>query len=137
MIENIEKRTININRKMKKQFKTKKDFEERVKAEIEADKNGNVSVDQLRDFVLNLCQDDLIQHNIAKKDVEGFLSAFCYNAYGAMNVGAISDLVFTRDDEIHQILAHKKRGNPPPAEVNQDFDKIDVTESDKHNAKIK
>ena len=42
---------IKINRRLKKEFKTGQEFESKIKGEMTADVNGNVSVDQLRDFV--------------------------------------------------------------------------------------
>ena len=37
-------------------FEDKNKFCEKVKSEVTTDKNGNVSVDQLRDFVLGICE---------------------------------------------------------------------------------
>lgn len=42
-----------------------------------------------------------------KRDVEGFLSAFNYNQYGATNIKDVAGLVFTRDDMIPDKLAVK------------------------------
>ena len=86
------------------------------KSQLEHDSNGNVSVDQLRDYVLKICEQDLIDRRIVKRDVEGFLSAFNYNVYGATNLDHISDLVFTGDDDIPDKLAERKRANPPPSD---------------------
>ena len=96
--------------------------------------NGNVSVDQLRDFVLGICEEDLIEKRISKRDVEGFLSAFSYNNYGATNINSISDLIFTRDDLIVDKLADIKRPNPPPCELNKD---IPLPADDPHNPRIR
>ena len=65
---------------------------------VKFDKNGNVSVDDLRDFVLKIIETPMINKKIVKRDVEGFLSAFSYNAYGTTNIDAISELIYTRDD---------------------------------------
>ena len=72
-----------------------------------------------------------------KNDIEGFLSAFNYNAYGATNINDISSLVFTTDDQIPQKLAEKKRANPPPSEVNQGVNTAEVKEEDMHNKRVK
>ena len=61
---------------------------------------------------------DLIEKRIVKRDIEGFLSAFNYNTYGATNIDEISNLVFTGDDDIPDKLAERKRANPPPIDVN-------------------
>ena len=79
MIENIENRTVKINRKLKKIFTDRAKFDEHVAANLTADPHGNVSVDQLRDFVLGLCEKELVAKTVLKRDVEGFLSAFNYN----------------------------------------------------------
>ena len=91
---------IKVNRRLKKQYGDQTTFQNKVKDAIQADANGNVSVDQLRDFILDLCEKDLIDRRIYKKDIEGFLSAFNYNCYGATNIDEISNLIYTRDDEI-------------------------------------
>ena len=87
--------------------------------------------------MLNLCEDDLLNRRLAKGDVEGFLSAFNYNTYGATNVSGISDLIFTSDDQIPHKLAEKKRANPPPSEVNEHIDISEITDKQMHNARIK
>lgn len=53
---------------------------------VATDKNDNISVDELKNFVIQECKDQMIHRQISKKDVEAFLSAFVYNAYGATNV---------------------------------------------------
>lgn len=68
--------------------------------------------------MLKLCEQDLIEKRIVKRDIEGFLSAFNYNTYGATNIDEISNLVFTGDDDIPDKLAERKRANPPPIDVN-------------------
>ena len=60
VIENIENRTVKINRKLKKIFTERAKFDEHVAANLTADPHGNVSVDQLRDFVLGLCEKELV-----------------------------------------------------------------------------
>ena len=84
-------------------------FSEQAKKELVHDANGNVSVDHLRDYILRICEQDLIDRRVLKKDVEGFLSAFNYNCYGATNIDEFTNLVFTGDDDIPEKLAEKKR----------------------------
>jgi len=133
MIENIEKRMIKINRRIKKNFKDQAEVENKIKETLKADQNGNVSVDQLRDFILEIMEKDLLERRVAKRDVEGFLSAFNYNAYGATNINDISSLIYTRDDLIPNKLAERKRANPPPSDVNKEIDTTDIKEEDMHN----
>lgn len=42
-----------MNRRIRKKFGTKDKFEEAFKNEVKPDKHGNVSVDQLKDFILH------------------------------------------------------------------------------------
>ena len=65
-----------------------------------------------------MCEKDLIDRRIYKKDIEGFLSAFNYNCYGSTNIDEISNLIYTRDDEIPNRLAERTRANPPPSDLN-------------------
>jgi NADPH-dependent 7-cyano-7-deazaguanine reductase QueF-like protein len=44
-IEQIEKKMIKINRRLKKEFKSKEELENKIKQDLSADANGNVSVD--------------------------------------------------------------------------------------------
>jgi len=128
---------VKINRKLKKLFTDRSKFDEHVATNITPDPHGNVSVDQLRDFVLGLCEKELIARTILKKDVEGFLSAFNYNQYGATNINDVAGLVFTRDDEIPQRLAERKRPNAPPQDLNKDVDPKSVEEAEVHNHRIR
>ena len=85
------------------------------------DKNENISVDDLKTFVINTCKDQIVHKHMTKKDVEAFLSAFIYNAYGATNVQSVSKLVFTDENYVAKKLSRKVRANPPPDEVNGDI----------------
>jgi hypothetical protein len=84
----------------------------------EQDKNGNISVDEIKNWVLQACKEQMVQRNINKKDVEAFLSAFNYNAYGATNIESVSKMVFTNDNYVSKELSRKIRANPPPDAVN-------------------
>lgn len=69
--------------------------------------------------------------------MEGFLSAFNYNAYGATNLDDIPSLIFTSDDQIPMKLAERLRPNPPPVEVNAEINTSSVTSEGMHNKKVK
>ena len=84
-----------------------------------------------------MCEKDLVDQQLQKRDIECFLSAFNYNNYGATNISEISKLVYTGDDEIPSKLAERKRANPPPNDVNKDINVKDVTSEDMHNHNIK
>jgi hypothetical protein len=83
-----------MNRRIRKKF-TKDTFDEAFKKEVKPDKHGNISVDQLKDFILHQCEDDIMNRRVTKRDVEGFLSAFNYNMYGSTNQADATKLIFT------------------------------------------
>lgn len=59
-IEQIEKKMIKVNRRLKKQFPDFNTFDQKLRQEVTSDVNGNVSVDQLRDFLLAIVEKDMI-----------------------------------------------------------------------------
>lgn len=63
----------------------------------------------------------MVHRNIGKKDIEAFLSAFNYNAYGATHIDKVSKLVFTNDNYVAKELARKVRANAPPDAVNTEM----------------
>jgi hypothetical protein len=68
----------------------------------------------------------MMNKRINKRDIEGFLSAFIYNAYGSTNIDKIASLVFTEENYVAKKLNNRVRANPPPPEVNGDLDQLDV-----------
>jgi hypothetical protein len=72
----------------------------------------------------------MVNKKLNKKDIEGFLSAFIYNTYGGTSFKDIAPIVFSNDNYISKKLNHRKRGNPPPPEVNGDLDLYEVGEND-------
>ena len=137
IIESIESKTIKINRKLKREFKDEKELDEKLKSALKPDKNGNVSVDDVKDFFLSVIEKDMIERKITKKEFEGFMSSFAYNAYGATNIDDVAKTVFTRDDLIQNKLAERKWANPPPEEVNKNIITDDIKDEDMHCHKIK
>lgn len=63
----------------------------------------------------------MVHRDIGKKDIEAFLSAFNYNAYGATNIDNVAKIVFTNDNYVSKELARKTRANPPPDAVNTEM----------------
>ncbi len=104
---------------------------------MQPDKNGNVSVDAMKQFVISHCQNEMMQKKITKQDVEGFLSAFVYNAYGATNASSIAPLVFTDENYVAKKLNGRSRANPPPAYINGDLDLYEVNNDTIHNHRVK
>ena len=79
----------------------------------------------------------MIEKKVSKQDIEGFLSAFSYNTYGSTNITSIGKLIFTRDDLIPEKLVERKWANPPPVDVNKDFQMEGIEHKDMHNKRIK
>ena len=63
-------------------------------AETPPDKRGTISSEQLKDFVLRHCREEMLSKRLSKADVEGFLSAYTYNKYGMTQLSVVSELVF-------------------------------------------
>lgn len=104
-IELIQRRLIKVNRQLTKKFENKEAFEKVLREKADIDKNGNLSVDEFKTFLLDTCSDDLINRRISKKDIEGFLSGFVYNNHGSTDIAAVAPLVFEKDvDKIAQKL---------------------------------
>ena len=108
-----------------------------VKNKIKADRNGNVNVAELKNFVLTTLKDDILAKRVTKRDIEGFLSSFIYNGYGETDQGGISNHIFTRDNIADTNLNHRVRGNPPPVDTMGEFDLYDISEDQIHNTRIK
>lgn len=87
----------------------------------------------MKNFVVAHCKNELVTKKLHKKDVEGFLSAFIYNAYGTTDSSNIASLVFTDENYVAKKLNGRVRANPPPPEVNGDLDLYDITEEDIHS----
>lgn len=117
-------------------FGSQQNLEQYLGENMKADKNGNVPVDQLKAFVIANLKDEMAAKRITKKDIEGFMSAFIYNAYGATNVNAIAPLIFTDENYVAKKLNNRTRGNPPPPDVNGDLDLYDINEDEIHNHRM-
>ena len=118
-LDQIQKRLVRVNRSLQRVFKGGvQELSEAVKQELTVDKNGNVTVEQLKNFVLGHLKEDLVHRRLFKQDVEGFLSSFIYNAYGTTNAADIAPLVFTEENYVAKKLTHRLRANPPPEGVN-------------------
>ncbi len=79
----------------------------------------------------------MVNQKIFKIDIEGFLSGFNYNNYGAANVDSICQTVFTRDDLIPDKLAEVKRANPPPSDLSKNIDVSAIDAQMPHNQRIR
>jgi len=103
---------------------------------MKADKNGNTSVEDIKNFVLTTLKDDIMAKRLSKRDIEGFLSSFIYNTYGETDREKIVNHIFTRDNIGDSKLNHRVRGNPPPVDTMGEFDLYDIKDEDIHNKRI-
>ena len=128
---------LRVNRFIRNQFKNEKAFDKALREAQTPDANGNISVDALKHFVLTQCKDAIVSQKLAKKDIESFLSAFIYNAYGSTNADQVAPLVFTDENYLATKMNHRVRGNPPPVEANGDIDTENLTKEEVHNKRVK
>lgn len=49
----------------------------------------------------------MVSKKVTKSDVEGFLSAFIYNAYGATNANNVAPLIFTDENYVAKKLNNR------------------------------
>ncbi len=115
--ESIEKKLIKMNRVLQRKFKDRAEFETALRKH-DVDKNGNLSVDELKAFVVETCREDLIARDVSKQDIESFLSAFVYNKYGGTDAARIAPLVYERDpNTLTRMINDRVRPIAPPAVV--------------------
>ncbi len=130
-LDTIEKHLVKVNRFLQDKFTTRENFETYLREQIDVDKNGNISVDEMKTMIANTCQEEVIKRRLTKKDLEGFLSSFKYNVHGGTDISTIGPLVFEKDaNKLSLALASKKRTNPPPAFVNEDLANADSAAGD-------
>ena len=120
-LDNIERQMIRVNRVLQDKFKTREVFETYLRERVDTDKNGNISVDEMKAMINETCSEEVVKRRLNKRDLEGFLSAFKYNVHGATDIGTIAPLVFEKDsNKLSIALTSRVRTNPPPAFVNED-----------------
>lgn len=96
-LETIERQMIKVNRYIQDKYETPEGLTQALKSYAEKEKNGNLSVDQFKDFLKESLKSEIIDRKVSKRDLEGFLSAFVYNKYGATCVEKVAPLVFEKD----------------------------------------
>lgn len=121
-LETIERQMVKVNRFMQDKFGTLDNLNSKLKEFADSEKNGNINVDQFKDFLTSNLSKELAERRVTKRDLEGFMSAFVYNRYGATNINSIAPLVFEKDANTLSLkLATVVRANPPPEFVNEDL----------------
>ena len=121
-LEAIERHMHRVNRHLVDKFGDKAKFETYLRERVDADKSGNISVDEFKILIKDCLAEEVISRRLTKKDLEGFLSAFKYNRHGATDISSIAPIVFEKDsNKLTVALSTKSRANPPPGFVNQDL----------------
>lgn len=96
-MEKIEKANLKVRRHLASQFGSQDNMEKCLTENVDTDKNGNLSVDEFKTFLIETCGTAILAQKLTKQDLEGFMSSFVYNAQGNTKCGDVSDLVFTDD----------------------------------------
>jgi len=135
-LESIQNRMIKVNRYLQREFKSKEELDKAVKESLRNDKNGNIGLDSLKNFVLSHLKDHMINKKLSKRDIEGFLSSFVYNTYGETHSDAVANTVFATENVVANNLNHRVRGNPPPVDTMGDLDLYDVKEDEIHSQRV-
>lgn len=118
-LETIERQLLKVNRFLQDKFVTKAAFEQHLREKADIDRNGNISVDEMKAMVTEACADEIAQRRLTKRDLEGFLSAFKYSSHGATDIASVAPLVFENDsNKLALALSTRVRTNPPPADIN-------------------
>lgn len=122
-MEKIEKSLVKVRRHLMRQYGNEQALAEDLKTTADSDKNGNLSVDEFKNFLIDRCQLSLIDKSLTKSDLEGFMSAFIYNAQGQTSVEGVAPMIFCKDaDKMTRYLNQRYRANPPPSFINENLD---------------
>jgi len=81
-LDAIEKRTLTVHRHLRKKYPKAKELNEKLSKLVKVEKRGTVDVNQLRDAIVEICDDELEEQKLVKRDIEAFLSSYLYNQYG-------------------------------------------------------
>lgn len=130
-LDQMERQLIKVNRFLQDKFQTKEAFETYLRDHADTDKNGNISVDEMKAMINETCNEEVLKRRLSKRDLEGFLSSFKYNIHGATDVSSIAPLVFENDtNKLTLAINSRKRTNPPPAFINQELSAENAGEID-------
>ena len=78
---------------MQAKFGTQENFEKYLREKIDVDRNGNISVDEMKMLIAETCNDEVARRRLTRKDLEGFLSSFKYSVHGATDISKVAPLV--------------------------------------------
>ena len=93
-LEKIYERTMKINRILQVKYSNVNEFEKDLKGKVKFDNLGNADKEDLQQYFIDACMDNLKKRAITRRDLEGFLSSFSYNRHNKTDINRIPDDIF-------------------------------------------
>jgi len=90
---------IKVRRHLSRKYPNEQALADHLKNNIDGDKNGNLSVDEFKSFLVDSCHNEIIDKSLTKQDLEGFMSAFVYNGQGQTSLEGVAPIVFCKDSD--------------------------------------
>ena len=112
--EQIMARSLKVSRLLEAKYKTRENFDKNLKENVKSDKHGNVASDDLANYLMSICKDELTRKELNEKDLEGFLSSLDYNKHKTTDINLIAPIVFSDEGHIPYRIGNLKRTMPPP-----------------------
>jgi len=109
-LDHIIRKTIKVARLLKSKYKSKDMLSKEIKENC--DEYGNVNVKALEEYLLNICKTELDKRVISRKDIEGFLSSFVYNASKMTDGEEVIDRVFSNITQIYKQIYKTQKPLP-------------------------
>lgn len=122
-LDAIEKRTLAVHRHLRKKFPKAKEFNNKLSGLVKIEKRGTIDVNQLRDAIVEICDDELTEQKLVKRDIEAFLSSYLFNQHGHTKYNDIVPKIY----KTHLDHAKVVRAQPPPELSNIDVAHIGET----------
>jgi Ca2+-binding EF-hand superfamily protein len=114
-------RTLKVARQLQSKYKSQAAFDKELKQNVKADSYGNVSVEALEKYFIEICKEELAKHLLSRRDLEGFLSSFVYNRYKMTNINDITPQVFRDNNSIITNIYTVQRPGPPPDDLGKNY----------------
>eukprot|EP01022_Parablepharisma_sp_SALTPOND_P002130 TRINITY_DN1087_c0_g1_i1.p1 TRINITY_DN1087_c0_g1~~TRINITY_DN1087_c0_g1_i1.p1 ORF type:complete len:796 (-),score=97.69 TRINITY_DN1087_c0_g1_i1:2456-4753(-) len=122
-------KTLKVSRIIQAKYGTTEKFDQELKEKLKFDEYGNVHSQQLEEYLLNVCKDQLIKRELDRGDLEGFLSALVYNKHKTTDINSLAPLVFSDDTQISKKIYSLQRPMPPPTDISKNaFSGIEAPE---------
>lgn len=136
-LEKIVDRTLKVSRLLQAKFGTQEKLDEELKGKVKFDTYGNASQPDLEAYLIEACKDNLNKREIARKDIEGFLSSLVYNKYKMTDLRSLPQQVFSDDTKISKKIYSFERPMPPPASIAESIIKGNQSEEPVSNERMR